>query len=223
MMHSSILVITKVKEWRCMDRSLTSGSGVCSGERGEILEHVIHHTHLGLIFAQRDTNCGSWKVKMCVLKSKPFPETLQDRHELSLHLKSKFSCIPAGLTCLNEVAAGNPRAFFNSLTSCQAFRASHRLMKPGDPFSTETKSECRRILIFCFVVEHWSGRSICDAIYRWVEALDGACRAEQVLDGGSCRTAGAAGKFLDCIHVWSNQKWPRRTERCVWRPDILQI
>lgn len=84
-----------------------------------------------------------WKCvsNVCLKKSKPFPETLQERHELNLHLKSKFSCIPAGLTCLNEVAAGNPRAFFNSLTSCQAFRASHRLMKPGDPFSTETKSE----------------------------------------------------------------------------------
>lgn len=74
-----------------------------------------------------------------VLKSASFSETLQERCELYWHLGSKFVFIPAGLTCLNEVAAGNPRAFFNSLTSCQAFRASHRLMNPGDPFSTETE------------------------------------------------------------------------------------
>ena len=51
--------------------------------------------------------------------------------------------LPAGLTCLKEVAAASPRAAFSSLTSCQALRASHRLMKPGEPFTTEepTNSE----------------------------------------------------------------------------------
>lgn len=46
--------------------------------------------------------------------------------------------LPAGLTCLKEAAAGISRALFSSLTSCHAFRASHRLMKPGAPFSTDT-------------------------------------------------------------------------------------
>lgn len=44
--------------------------------------------------------------------------------------------VPAGLTCLNEVAAGLPRAALSSRTSCHPFRASRRLMKPGDPFTT---------------------------------------------------------------------------------------
>lgn len=50
-----------------------------------------------------------------------------------------FFPLPAGLTCLKDVAAAIPRAFFNSLTSCQAFRASQRLMKPGDPFTTDRR------------------------------------------------------------------------------------
>lgn len=29
-----------------------------------------------------------------------------------------------------------PKACFSSRTSCQAFRASHRLMNPGEPLST---------------------------------------------------------------------------------------
>lgn len=45
--------------------------------------------------------------------------------------------LPAGLTCLKEVAAAIPRALLSSLTSCQAFRASHRLIKPGEPLTTE--------------------------------------------------------------------------------------
>lgn len=47
--------------------------------------------------------------------------------------------VPAGLTCLNEVAAGLPRAALSSRTSCHPFRASRRLMKPGDPFTTGRK------------------------------------------------------------------------------------
>lgn len=43
---------------------------------------------------------------------------------------------PAGLTCLKEAAAGMPRACLSSFTSCQALRASHRLMNPGEPFTT---------------------------------------------------------------------------------------
>lgn len=43
---------------------------------------------------------------------------------------------PAGLTCLKEAAAGMPNACLSSFTSCQALRASHRLMNPGDPFTT---------------------------------------------------------------------------------------
>lgn len=35
---------------------------------------------------------------------------------------------PAGLTCLKDVAAGKFKAVSSSLTNCQAFRASQRLM-----------------------------------------------------------------------------------------------
>lgn len=57
-------------------------------------------------------------------------------------MKLQFSCLvvsPAGLTCLKEVAADMPRALFSSLTSCQAFRASHRLINPGEPLTTERR------------------------------------------------------------------------------------
>lgn len=54
-----------------------------------------------------------------------------------LELPEPICVLPAGLTCLKEVAAAMPRALFNSLTSCQAFRASHRLIKPGEPLTTE--------------------------------------------------------------------------------------
>ena len=43
---------------------------------------------------------------------------------------------PAGLTCLNEAAAGSPVAFLSSRTSCQLFIASSRLIYPGRPFKT---------------------------------------------------------------------------------------
>lgn len=46
---------------------------------------------------------------------------------------------PAGLTCLKDVAAGRPNAFLSSRTSCQPFRASQRLINPGDPFTTAHK------------------------------------------------------------------------------------
>lgn len=48
-----------------------------------------------------------------------------------------LSFLPAGLTCLKEVAAAMLRALFSSLTSCHAFRASHRLIKPGAPLTTK--------------------------------------------------------------------------------------
>lgn len=47
---------------------------------------------------------------------------------------------PAGETCLKLVAAGTPKACFNSLTNCQPFKASQKLMKPGDPFKTTNGS-----------------------------------------------------------------------------------
>ena len=50
--------------------------------------------------------------------------------------KGSPTAAPAGLTCLNEVAAGSPVASFNSLTSCQPLRASKRLINPGLPFTT---------------------------------------------------------------------------------------
>ena len=51
--------------------------------------------------------------------------------------------LPAGLTCLKEVAAGAPHAVFSSLTSCQPLSASQRLMKPGEPFTTEEKKKTK--------------------------------------------------------------------------------
>lgn len=44
---------------------------------------------------------------------------------------------PAGLTCLKEVAAGRPVASVSSLTNCQLLKASHKLIYPGDPLTTE--------------------------------------------------------------------------------------
>lgn len=38
---------------------------------------------------------------------------------------------------MKEVAAAMLRALFSSLTSCHAFRASHRLIKPGAPLTTK--------------------------------------------------------------------------------------
>lgn len=123
---------------------------------------------------------------------------------------------PAGLTCLNEVAAGIPRALFNSLTSCQAFRASHRLMKPGDPLTTgrERQTEEHQACAHGVV-----DLSLWCVLHLSVEEPSVTCRAERALDAGSCRSAGAAGKSLGCILVWSSRRWPRRTEQCVWRPE----
>ena len=39
-----------------------------------------------------------------------------------------FLDAPAGLTCLNEVAAGIPVASFSSFTNCHPFKASKKLM-----------------------------------------------------------------------------------------------
>lgn len=40
-----------------------------------------------------------------------------------------------GETCLKLAAAGNPNAFFNSLTRGYELRQSSRLTNPGDPLS----------------------------------------------------------------------------------------
>lgn len=37
---------------------------------------------------------------------------------------------------MKEAAAGIPNACLSSFTSCQALRASHRLINPGEPFTT---------------------------------------------------------------------------------------
>ena len=39
-----------------------------------------------------------------------------------------YTAAPAGETCLKDAAAGRPVAAESSLTSCQAFKASRRLM-----------------------------------------------------------------------------------------------
>lgn len=44
---------------------------------------------------------------------------------------------PAGLTCLKDVADGRPVTSLSSLTNCQLFKASHKLMYPGDPLITK--------------------------------------------------------------------------------------
>lgn len=44
---------------------------------------------------------------------------------------------PAGLTCLNDVAAGRPVTSLSSLTNCQLLKASHKLMYPGEPLMTK--------------------------------------------------------------------------------------
>ena len=49
-------------------------------------------------------------------------------------LKGSPTAAPAGETCLNEAAAGNPVAAFSSFTNCQEFNASRKLMYPGRPF-----------------------------------------------------------------------------------------
>ncbi|MPC21525.1 hypothetical protein E2C01_014512 [Portunus trituberculatus] len=61
----------------------------------------------------------------------------EDIRSAPLALAGTPTAAPAGDTCLKEAAAGRLRAALSSLTSCQAFRASHRLMKPGEPFTTE--------------------------------------------------------------------------------------
>lgn len=43
---------------------------------------------------------------------------------------------PAGLTCLNDVAAGRLVTSLSSLTNCQLLKASHKLMYPGEPLIT---------------------------------------------------------------------------------------
>ncbi len=48
----------------------------------------------------------------------------------------EVTAAPAGLTCLNDAAAGRSRAWRNSFTRAQAFIASHMLMKPGAPERT---------------------------------------------------------------------------------------
>lgn len=50
--------------------------------------------------------------------------------------RAAHPALPAGLTCLKEAAAGMPSACLSSFTSCQAFRASQRLMNPGEPLTT---------------------------------------------------------------------------------------
>lgn len=54
----------------------------------------------------------------------------------ALSSKGRPTAAPAGETCLKEVAAGRSSAAESSLTRAQEFRASRRLMYPGDPDKT---------------------------------------------------------------------------------------
>lgn len=70
---------------------------------------------------------------------------------------------------MKEVAAAMLRALFSSLTSCHAFRASHRLIKPGAPLTTKRgnvkrgwvtlKDRLRRGMAWCGVRVPVSGRA----------------------------------------------------------------
>lgn len=62
--------------------------------------------------------------------------------------KGTPTAAPAGETCLKLVAAGKFRALFNSFTNCQPFRASHKFMKPGEPFTTVSGS-LERVVYSC--------------------------------------------------------------------------
>jgi hypothetical protein len=59
----------------------------------------------------------------------------------ALSSRGRPTAAPAGETCLNEVAAGRSRAAESSLTSAQEFRASSRLMYPGEPDRTTVSIE----------------------------------------------------------------------------------
>lgn len=118
----------------CDSSFLTSCSGISCGQRGEILHHVIHHAHFSFILSQRNAHCSSFQRNV---GKNVFNHTNARIKTRELELLEPICVSPAGLTCLKEVAAAMPRALFNSLTSCQAFRASHRLINPGDPLTTE--------------------------------------------------------------------------------------
>ena len=116
----------------------TSGPGVRCGQWGEVSQHVVHHAHFDLVLSQGNAHSSPWRNTRIDFKFNIF--MLPERCVCGDRVHPPVCvcvCSPAGLTCLKEVAAGMPRAPFSSLTSCQAFRASHRLMKPGDPFTTE--------------------------------------------------------------------------------------
>lgn len=111
----------------------TSGSGVGGGQRTQVLQQVVHHAHLGLLLTQRNSHSSS-----C---------TRQHVSDMGLPPVGGGGCRsvhpPAGLTCLKEAAAATPTALRSSRTSCQAFRASHRLMKPGEPLTTGGRQRMR--------------------------------------------------------------------------------
>mmetsp|Transcript_19441 Transcript_19441/g.58199 ORF Transcript_19441/g.58199 Transcript_19441/m.58199 type:complete len:269 (+) Transcript_19441:568-1374(+) len=72
---------------------------------------------------------------------------------------------PAGLTCLNDAAAGLPVAWASSRTSCHAFTASSRLMYPGVPHMTSKGSllpptEHRPAGSWCGLHPYFKGRSM---------------------------------------------------------------
>ena len=58
----------------------------------------------------------------------------------ALSSSGRPTAAPAGETCLKEVAAGRSSAAESSLTSAQEFKASRRLMYPGDPDRTGCQS-----------------------------------------------------------------------------------
>lgn len=137
------LNVHKTKKSHPDSSLLTSCPGIGSRQWAEILHHVVHHAHSGFILCQRNSNCSSCKIEE---KMQHFLSTYCEAFNLKIAAPS--SCFtssdnvrpvrvsPAGLTCLKEVAAGMSRALFSSRTSCQAFRASHRLINPGEPFTT---------------------------------------------------------------------------------------
>ena len=81
----------------------------------------------------------------------------------STSVSGKPTAAPAGETCLKEVAAGSPVAFFNSFTSCQPLNASKKLIQPGFPFNTLIGSSPPSMQILSSFGDFISLSDVCDA------------------------------------------------------------
>ena len=95
--------------------------------------HTRMHTQAGWV-------AGNYSINLCVLtipRARAYAtasglrrcfKSLTMQRRASLSLRGTATAAPAGLTCLNDVAAGRPSTCFNSDTNCQPLSASSRLM-----------------------------------------------------------------------------------------------